>query len=154
MCDVMTTLADGINVIQLVSMIGWLPLLNVSQGNRALRQALEHHARSLLVTQLAECGLVLQPTTPLSIGTLMHVLYVLLLSPLLRYDNKALRNSWWHGPVTPAVECRVAIRHKRQHPPRCQWETANGRRVHKRKLARDLSRQLLSTCRGATGRSR
>jgi hypothetical protein len=64
----------------------------------------------------------------------MHVLYVLLLSPLLRYDNKALRNSWWHGPVTPAVECRVAIRHKRQHPPRCQWETANDRRVQRENL--------------------
>ena len=130
----MTTLADGINVIQLVGMIGWLPLLNVSQGNRALRQALEPHARSLLVTQLAECGLLLQPTTPLSIGTLMHLLYVLLLSPLLRYDNKALQNSWWHGPVTPAVECRVAIRHKRQYPPRRRWETAKGRRVQRENL--------------------
>ena len=105
----MTSLVDTLHVVHLVAMIGWLPLLKLSEGNRAIQQVLHQQARGLLFVELGRCSLLLAPTTPLSIGTLAHLLYTMVLFPMLRQDCKNLRHSWWHGPIVPAVECRVAV---------------------------------------------
>ena len=117
----MTSLVDTLHVLQLLTMMGWLPLLKVSEGNRAIRQALHQHARNLLFVELGKCGLLLQPTTPLSIGTLAHLLYTIALFPMLRQDCRA-RGSVWHGQSRKNVELRAAVRHKFQDPSR-QWQS-------------------------------
>ena len=129
-------LADVANVLHLVNMVGWLPLLKLAESSRGMRQALHQQARALLVAELAERGLVLQPTTPLPFGILVHLLYTMVLSPIIRHDCKAMPGSWWHGPIVPNVECRVAVRYKFQSPRR-QWprRVATGlRRVRREDL--------------------
>lgn len=130
----MTGFADVLSVVHLVVAIGWLPLLRVSQCNPSVRRAVHQQGQALILVQLAECGLTLGPTTPLPVGQLAHLLYTLLLSPLLRHDDQRLRNSRWWGPIVPAVECRVGIRHKRQNPPRRRWRRARGRVVARENL--------------------
>ena len=54
----------------------------------------------------------------------------------IRHGCKAAPGSWWHGPIAPNVERRVAVRHKFQSPRR-QWpkRVATGlRRVRREDL--------------------
>lgn len=127
----MTGFTDVLSVAHLVVAIGWLPLLRVSQCSPSVRRAVHQQGQALILVQLVECGLTLGTTTPLPVGQLAHLLYTLLLSPLLRHDDRRLRK--W-GPTVPAVECRVGIRHKRQNPPRHRWQRARGRGVARENL--------------------
>ena len=136
----MTALVDTLHIVHLAAMIGWLPLLKLSGSNRAIRQALHQHARGLLFVQLGRCGLLLAPTTPLGLGTLAHLLYTMVLLPMLRQDCKNLRHSWWHGPTVPTVECRVAVRHKVQNPRRRWQNPPSGRGT--RRMQRENLRGL------------
>ena len=150
----MTTLADGINVIQLVSMIGWLPRVKCLPGQP-----------SPATSAWAPC-----PQPPRHTACRVR--------PGAPADHTAKHRDFDACALRPSAIAAVALRQQgsaehlvarprhpgggmpRGHTPQTSTPSSlpmgNGKRQAraKRKLARDLSRQLLSTCRGATGRSR
>ena len=128
-----TALPDVLqHLLQLVELLGWLPLLQVTRCSRTVLQHLLVPARGLVFAQLARCGLIVDPSTDLGLGVLVRLLRVLTVSAVLRCDDRTLQGSWWSGSQ---MECRAAVRYLRQDPPRPWPHRAPGRPIQAHRLA-------------------
>eukprot|EP00435_Cladocopium_sp_Y103_P022664 s242_g5.t1 len=104
--------------------LGWLPCLKLWAAHRLCLPTPE--AIDRLRRQLAEFGLSLAPIVQLPAHVMVPLLYALCVGFLQRFDDLTLHGPWWHGHTLPRVERRVAIRYKRQSPPRTWGSSVRG----------------------------
>lgn len=113
--------------------LGWLPCLKLYAAHRLCiptPQSIERLRR-----QLADFGLRLPAHTHLPVHAMIPTLYALSASFLLRFDDPTLQGPWWHGHTLPRVERRVAIRYKRQAPPRNWGSSVRGSPISAERVA-------------------
>lgn len=119
--------------------LGWLPCLALHASHRRCiptQESIQHVRR-----QLADFGLPLPPCTVLPFSHMVHVLDAFV-AFLRRFDDSTLQGPWWHGHTLPCVERRVAIRYRRQAPPRRWGSSVRGSPISLPRLAAAFPRQI------------
>ena len=112
--------------------LGLLPCL---AWRAVCRRPLTEATMKKIAQCLSECGCHIPATAPLGAGSWIRLLAMVVLGPLLRLDNPAIKGSQWDMLLAPQMEVRVIVRYMRQNPQRT-WSPA--------KLATPITAQDIS----------